>query len=225
MPDNLWIKCKGCGEILFRKELEKALHVCHVTHDQIKTIEKARKEKINISCEVCPHHLFLNRGDLKRLGPLAVMKPPLLTKGDQEKLWANLDKIDIIATDHAPHTLEEKYDQSAPKFGVPGLETVLPLMFNAVSQKLLSINRLIEMMVTTPRKVFKIPKQPNTFVLIDFAKRYKIRNNLFTKCGWTPFQGMEGRGEIMRVVIRGKTIYQFGKFTAKPQGKVIYPVK
>ncbi len=210
--------------IKLAKKYKKALHVCHVAYDQIKKIEIARKEGVEISCEVCPHHLFLNKEDAKKLGPLGMMKPPLLTESDQQKLLNNLDKIDLISTDHAPHTLEEKRNQSSPKFGVPGLETTLPLMLAAVAKGLLSTVRLIEMTSTNPRKIFKLPIQQDTYVLIDFAKTYTIANeNLFTKCHWTPFAGMQGRGEVKRVVICGKVVFENGKFVDKPQGKVIYP--
>ena len=74
---------------------QKNLHICHITPDQLTIIDKAKKQGINITCEVCPHHLFLTKNDLKRLGPLGVMKPPLLSKRDQKRLWTNLDKIDI----------------------------------------------------------------------------------------------------------------------------------
>ena len=210
--------------IKLAKKYQKPLHVCHITPDQIKSIEKARSQGINISCEVCPHHLFLTKNDISRLGTLGIMKPPLLSKKNQKKLWGNLDKIDMISTDHAPHTLDEKYDQSSPKFGVPGLETMLPLMLPAVADGRISLDRLIAMTCTNPRKIFKLPKQPDTYVLVDFSKTYKISSkNLFTKCGWTPFEDMEGRGEIRRVVIRGQTVFRNGQFVAKPQGKIIHP--
>lgn len=208
--------------IKLAKKYQKALHVCHMTADQIKSVEKARKEGVNITCEVTHHHLFLNRNDVKRLGPLALMKPPLMSLKDQKKLWDHLDKIDMIATDHAPHTLEEKRSTPVP-YGVPGLETTLPLMLTAVARDLLSIDRLIELTHTNPGRIFKLPAQPQTYVLVDFTKTFKLSSRgLFTKCAWTPFEGMDGRGEIKKVVLRGKTIFENGKFIGPPQGRVIY---
>ncbi|MEK9146622.1 MAG: dihydroorotase [Patescibacteria group bacterium] len=209
--------------IKLAKKYQRRLHVCHIVYDQIKTLQRARKEGLQISCEVTPHHLFLNKNDLKRLGPFGVMKPPLLSQKDQQKLWDNLDKIDMIATDHAPHTLEEKRSKPAP-FGVPGLETTLPLMFTAIAQGKLTTQRLIEMMATNPRHIFKLPAQPDTYVLVDFTKTYKITaRNFFTKCRWTPFEGMQGRGEIQKVAIRGKVVFADGKFVGRPQGQIIRP--
>src|SRR3989344_3345474 len=132
--------------IKLAKKNKKRIHVCHTTTNQLGSIQKARREGTLITCEVCPHHLLLSRNDLKRLGPLGIMKPPLLAKADQVRLWDNLDLIDVISTDHAPHTLEEKYDQSSSKFGVPGLETALPLMLSAVDKGLLTLKRLTTMM-------------------------------------------------------------------------------
>ena len=210
--------------IRLAKKYRKKLHVCHVSYDQLKAIKDARKRGVNVTCEVSPHHLFLNKDDIKRLGPLGIMKPPLLDNKDQEKLWDELDKIDMISTDHAPHTLEEKADQANSKFGVPGLETTLHLMLTAVSKGQLSIERLVEMTSSNPRKIFHLPLQANTFVIIDFKKSFKITNQgLFTKCGWTPFIGLAGRGEIKKVVLRGQTVFENGKFVGKPQGKAIYP--
>src|SRR4030043_1222652 len=125
--------------IKLAKKYKKPLHVCHVTDDQIDLIKKARSDEVTVTCEVSPHHLFLTRDDVKRLGPLGQMKPPLLTKTGQKKLWNNIENIDMISTDNAPHTLEETYDKICPKFGVPGLETTLSLMLTAVDRGLLTV--------------------------------------------------------------------------------------
>ena len=209
--------------IKLAKKYKKALHVCHVTADQIRPIEKAKLADVKITCEVSPHHLFLTKIDVKKLGPLALMKPPLLDEKGRQKLWDNIAKIDMIATDHAPHTIEEKKSVTPP-FGVPGLETTLPLMLNAVSKRWLTLERLIEMTSQNPRETFKLPTQNNTYILIDTKPVYEISNkNLFTKCAWTPFLGMEGRGKIKKVVIRGKTVFENGNFISKPQGRIIFP--
>ncbi|MCR4325037.1 MAG: dihydroorotase family protein [Candidatus Curtissbacteria bacterium] len=210
--------------IKLAKKYQKNLHVCHVTADQLPAIEKAKKEGVVITSEVTPHHLFLSKKDMARLGPYGMMKPPLLSKSDQQKLWKNIDKIDVIATDHAPHTKEEKEDKSSAKYGVPGLETTLPLMFDAIARGMTTTERLIEMISTNPRRIFHLPQQLDTFVLLDFSKTFKIsKDKLFTKCAWTPFEGMSGRGEVKKVVMRGKTVFQDGGFVGRPSGKVIYP--
>lgn len=210
--------------IALAKKYKKALHVCHITADQIATVIKAKKEGLAISSEVCPHHLFLTQDDVKNLGPLGMMKPPLLSKSDQKKLWDNLDKIDMISTDHAPHTLQEKNDQTSPKFGVPGLETTLPLMLKAMSEGLISQERLIEMASTNARRIFRLSDQPDTYVEIDTSKQFTItNNNLFTKCAWTPFVGQKGMGVIKNVALRGESIFKDGKFQGKPSGIIMHP--
>ena len=210
--------------IKLAKKYKKRIHICHTTTNQLGSIQKARKEGTFITCEVCPHHLLLSRDDLKRLGPLGVMKPPLLSKADQLKLWDSLDLIDVISTDHAPHTLEEKYEKSSPKFGVPGLETSLPLMLSAVDKGLLTLKRLTAMMSTNPKKIFNLPTQSNTYIEVDLSKKYKISNKgLFTKCGWTPFAGLNAGGKVIKVVIRGKIIFVNGNFMGIPLVRIIYP--
>ena len=210
--------------ITLAKKFKKKIHICHITADQLYSIQKAKKEGLEITSEVCPHHLFLTTNDVKRLGPLGIMKPPLLDKSGQQKLWENLDKIDMISTDHAPHTLSEKHDQTYPKFGVPGLETTLPLMLTAVAKGLITQERLVQMLAGNPRKIFHLQNQPKTYVVVDTSKKYKIAaKNLFTKSGWTPFIGLKGRGKVVKVVLRGKTVFENGRFLGKPQGHVIYP--
>lgn len=209
--------------ITLAKKYKKNLHVCHVSYEQLDLIDRAKKEGLPITCEVCPHHLFLSKNDIKTLGPFGVMKPPLLSRSDQKKLWLNIDKIDMVSTDHAPHTIQEKRE-NPPKFGVPGLETTLPLMLNAVYEKKITLNKLIEMLSTNPAKIFHLPKQNDTYLVINPKEKYKISaKNFFTKNKWTPFEDMEGRGKIEKVVIRGKTVFKGGKFIGKPIGKVIYP--
>ena len=210
--------------IKLAKKFKKRIHICHTTGDQLSSIFKAQEDGLDISTEVCPHHLFLTEDDVKRLGTLGIMKPPLGSKKDQKKLWENIDKIDMISTDHAPHTLEEKKNQREPKFGVPGLETTLPLMLTALEKGSISIDQLIKMLSTNPRKIFHLPNQADTSVTIDASKTYKISDKgLFTKCAWTPFVGLSGRGKVVKVVLRGKTVFENGKFIGKPQGQVIFP--
>ena len=151
------------------------------------------------------------------------MKPPLVSVYDQKKLWDNLDKIDVIATDHAPHTKEEK-EADPPAFGVPGLETTLPLLFDAVAKGKLTTEALVEKLATNPRRIFHLPQQKDTYVLIDFSQTFKIKGkDMFTKNKWTPFEGMSARGKIQKVVLRGKVVFAEGKFSKKPQGRIIRP--
>lgn len=210
--------------ILLAKRYKKQIHICHVTYNQLSAIRDAKSKGVKITSEVCPHHLFLNRDDVKKLGNFGVMKPPLMSKSDQLKMWDHLDEIDIISTDHAPHTIAEKQDQSQPKFGVPGLETTIPLFFQAMRERRITLDRFIQMTSSRPREIFNIPDPKNTYIVVDVSKYFKISElRLFTKCGWTPFKNFMGGAKVIQVVVRGKTVYKGGKFVGKPIGQVIYP--
>jgi dihydroorotase (multifunctional complex type) len=189
----------------------KKLHLCHLSQEsELEIVKWAKKENLKVTCEVTPHHLFLNQDNEKALGSLAMMRPPLRTKKDNEALWKALRDglIDCIATDHAPHTLKEKRVENCP-YGVPGLETMLPLMLTAVSEKRLTLKRLIELVSLNPARIFKIKIDKDTFTEVDLLEESVIRNNnLRTKCGWSPFDGWKVKGKVMKVFIRGKKIFE-----------------
>ncbi|MBI2039560.1 amidohydrolase family protein [Candidatus Microgenomates bacterium] len=201
------------------------LHVAHVAlAEDINRIRKAKTEGLPITCEVTCHHLFLTNADTKRLGPFGQMKPDLGMKQDQNALWKAISDgtMDIIAQDHAPHTIAEKKSEKPPH-GVPGLETALPLLLTAVKEDRLTIEKLIELTNTNPRKIFNIPQQEDTFVEIDMEEKYRIdSNNLYTKCGWTPFEGVEVKGKIKKVALRGKVVFENGKISGL-FGKIMFP--
>lgn len=205
------------------KKFGNKLHVCHVSlKEEVEVIKAAKELGLGITCEVTCHHLFLTSEDAKRLGPFGIMKPPLASKEDQEALWEAIQDgtIDMIASDHAPHTKEEKLGEKVP-FGVPGLETTLPLLLTAVSEGRLTMDRLIELTSSSPRKIFGILEQENTFVEVDLDSRYTITDKqLFTKCGWTPFAGMKVTGKVIKVVLRGKVVFD-GQNISGPYGQVL----
>ena len=198
---------------------KRHLHCCHVSlQEEVELIKRAKEQGIKVTAEVTPHHLFLTDKDQKKLGPFGIMKPPLRSKGDVDALWRGIKKgvIDIVATDHAPHTKEEK-EAGKPVFGVPGLETALPLLLNSVYEKRLNLDEVVKLYHDNPRKIFSLPKQPNTFIEVDLDNKWKIQNkNLQTKCGWSPFAGWKVYGKVASVVIRGKTVYKDGKIFSEP---------
>ena len=203
----------------------RRLHLCHVSRaDEVALIRAAKESGAALTCEVTPHHLFLDEKDIQRLGPYGSMKPPLAPAEDVAALWANLALIDCVATDHAPHTQAEKEGDSPPP-GVPGLETMLPLLLTAVAEGRLSLDRLIQLTYETPRRIFGLPLQPDTQVEVDPHVRYTLDpENLLTKCGWTPFDGMVVQGRVRRVVLRGHVAYEEGKIKVTPGfGRVMAP--
>lgn len=206
------------------KKYSQKLHVCHVgTRKEIELIKQAKRQELDLSCEVSCQHLFLTEKDAKKLGPFGMVRPPLATQEDKLALWDNLDIIDMIASDHAPHTKEEKNGPNPPN-GVPGLETSLPLLLTAVNEGKLTLERLIELTSKNPRKIFNIPNQPDTFVEVDMTIPYTLTPiPLHTKCGWTPFEGREVTGKIKRVILRGQVVFDEGRISG-PFGKVIFPL-
>ncbi len=197
---------------------KRHIHFCHVSlAEEVDFIMLAKKQGLRVSAEVTPHHLFLTRDDQKKLGPFGIMKPPLRSQKDVNALWQGIIDgiIDMIATDHAPHTLKEKKSEKPP-FGVTGLETALPLLLNVYKLKKLTLEKVIALYHDNPRTIFNLPKQKDTYIMVDLENKYEIKNeNLKTKCGWSPFAGWKVYGKVYTVVIRGKTVYKDGRILAK----------
>lgn len=201
---------------------KKKIHVCHVARKEEIDIIKLTKEMHKnqnmgnlLTCEVAPHHLFLTTVDKQKLNGCHEVKPPLMTDIDRQALWDNINIIDCFATDHAPHTVNDKTTCFCP--GFPGLETALPLLLTAVTNGKLTINDIIEKYHINPRKIFGLPKQDNTFIEIDMEKEWTIpQKTKYTKCAWTPFSGQKVKGMVRRVVLRGNTVYVDGQVIANP---------
>ena len=156
------------------------LHVVHVSRrSEIELLRVAKEEGNPVTCEVTPHHLFLSSEDAARFGPLGDMRPRLGSPDDVSALWENLDAVDIFATDHAPHTLAEKGMEApvdSPPPGVPGMETMLPLLLTAVDQGRLDLDDIVERCVHAPRRVYGLPQQPDTYVEVDIDTVFRLNN-------------------------------------------------
>ncbi|MCW5876059.1 MAG: amidohydrolase family protein [Anaerolineales bacterium] len=197
---------------------DRPLHICHVsTAEEIALIRAAKERGLKITCEVCPHHLFLCEDDIPSLGAgRAEVRPRLASKADQQALWDNLDIIDCFASDHAPHTLEEKDGQNPPP-GYPGLETMLPLLLTAAAEGRLMLDDIIARLHTNPTRIFRLPPQSETYTEVDLNAKYEIRAaEGQTRCGWTPFEGWQVRGRVINVVLRGQPAYRDGRLLAAP---------
>lgn len=207
--------------ILFAAIYDRPVHIAHISlKEEVLLIKAAKERGIQVTCEVCPHHLFLSKDDIPAISNghpgRGEVRPRLATKEDVDSLWTNMDVIDCFATDHAPHTLAEK-DSDNPPPGFPGLETLLPLLLTAVSDSRLTIPDVIQKSVINPRKIFNLPEQPETWIEVDENAEYEIRaSEQFTRCGWTPFEGWKVRGKVRKVVLRGTTAYEDGKILVKP---------
>lgn len=217
--------------ILFAAIHDRPIHIAHISlREEVLLIKAAKERGIKVTCEVCPHHLFLTQpppgpppfsgkmGEDVRWtgGGRSEVRPRLATKKDVDALWENLDVIDCFATDHAPHTIEEK-DSENPPPGFPGLETLLPLLLTAVDLQRLTLDDVIQKSVINPRKIFNLPEQPETWIEVDEDAEYEIRAaEMFTRCGWTPFEGWKVKGKVKKVVLRGKTAFKDGKILVEP---------
>ncbi len=200
------------------------LHIVHVSRRcEVELIDVAKERGYPVTCEATPHHLFLSTGDLSRLGNLGDMRPRLATPDDVAALWENLAVIDIFATDHAPHTLEEKALETPPP-GVPGVETMLPLLLTAVRDGRLTLNDVIERCSANPRRIYGLPEQVDTYVDVDTDTEFSFTNaDMHTRCGWTPFADRPLVGRVERVVLRGDTVFANGQVLAQPgSGTVLF---
>jgi carbamoyl-phosphate synthase/aspartate carbamoyltransferase/dihydroorotase len=204
--------------ILMAAIYDRPVHLAHVSlREEILLIREAKERGIKVTCEVAPHHLFLTQEDSSALGAgRAEVRPRLASRIDQQALWENLAVIDCFATDHAPHTLEEK-DSSNPPPGFPGLETALPLLLTAVHEGRLTMDELLARMVTNPQRIFNLPEQDETWIEVDMEAEWEIRaDQTFTRCHWTPFEGRKVRGLVRRAFLRGREAFRDGKVLATP---------
>ena len=201
------------------KGTKNIMYLCHTSSKEELHYAKSSKTK-NIFVEACPHHLFLTAEALKNLGSFGEMKPHLKTKKDQEALWGGIKngKIDTIASDHAPHLKEEKMQINYP-YGVPGLETMLPLLLNSVNEKRLTIKRLVQLCCENPAKIFKIKNKgfikegfDADLAIIDLDLEKEVENDkLMTKCKWSPFHGWRLKGWPITTIVNGNIVYDNGQ--------------
>lgn len=213
------------------KKYERRLHILHLsTGDEA---ELLRQDKPSwVTAEVTPQHLLLNTEAYQKIGTLAQMNPPLRSPKDNEILWeALLDGvIDFIATDHAPHTLEEKAKgyPNTPS-GMPGVETSLPLMLTQAMQGKCTIAQVANWMSTAVAKGYKIPNKgaiapgyDADLVLVDLDNyRPVLREELQTKCGWSPFEGWQLTGWPIVTIVGGNIVYERGKLFTEIRGEAL----
>jgi dihydroorotase len=187
-------------------------------------------EEKQITAEVCTHHLWFDDSFYKEKGTLIKWNPAVKSKKDKEGLWAALldDRIDVIATDHAPHTKEEK-DQEYTKApsGGPLVQHTLQAMIECHKQGKISLEKLVEKMCHNPAKLFNIEKRGFVkkgyyadLVLVDLNSKETVsKDNILYKCGWSPFEGTTFNSSISHTFVNGNLIYNQGKFNDIIKGK------
>ncbi len=173
-----------------------------------------------ITAEACPHHLLFSIDDYSRLGSLIKMNPSVKSRSDVDALWQGLrsGKIQVIATDHAPHTLEEK-QQPFPHCpsGLPAVENSLSLLLSEVNRGRISLEHIVQWMCEAPARVWNMVQKGRIergydadLVLVDLEQSRTIRNrHQQTKCGWSPWDGYRVTGIPVRTWVRGQTVYRW----------------
>jgi len=203
--------------ITFSHHYNHPIHICHISSK--KTLELIKSIKAPVTCEITPHHLLLTSEDLKKWGAIAKTNPPL-RPGKEAITIKDLKMIDIIATDHAPHTLQEKKANiwEAPP-GIPNLEVTLKLLLTLNAKKRLKLARIQKMLSEKPASIFGLKNKGRIetgmdadFVIIDPKRTGKIKaDEFYSKAHYTPFDGMEYIGEPVMTILRGKLIMEEGE--------------
>lgn len=212
---------------------ERHRHRFHVLHvSTAEEVQFLRGTSDLITAEACPHHLFFTVDDYDRLGSLIQMNPSIKSRADAAAVWQGLldGTLEVIATDHAPHTSEEKR-QPYPKSpsGLPAVENSLALMLNQVSLGLCSLRQVVSWMCEAPARVWNLHQKgairegwDADLVLVDLNRTAVVRNEeQLTKCGWTPWDGVSLTGWPVRTFVHGQTVYCDGRVVGEGTGREI----
>jgi dihydroorotase len=213
------------------QEARRRVHVLHVTTAEEIVILRQNRDFATV--EVTPQHLTLEAPDCyERLGTLAQMNPPIRDARHRDALWRAVrdGTVDVIGSDHAPHTRAEKAEPypKSPS-GMPGVQTLLPLLLDHMNAGRLTLARLVDLTSAGPARVFNIAGKGRIaagydadFVLVDLRAARTITDDwIASRCGWTPFAGMKVTGWPMATVIRGRVVMRDGEVVGKPSGKPV----
>jgi dihydroorotase len=198
------------------RKARRRIHILHVTTPA--ELEYIAKHKDIATCEVTPQHLTLAAEDAyPRLGTYAQMNPPIRSGAHRDGLWHWLNQgvPDVLGSDHAPHTIEEKAKSyPASPSGMPGVQTLVPLLLNHVAEGRLSLRRFIELTSSGPQRVFGLVGKGRIalgydadFTVVDLKKRWTVGSDwLASRCNWSPFEGMDLTGKAVGTIIRGQRV-------------------
>jgi dihydroorotase (multifunctional complex type) len=204
------------------------LHFCHVTtRGGLAAVVEAKKSGRTVTCEVTPNHLLLSSEDFERYGSLLAIMPPLRSSSHIEALWKGIADgwVDVLGSDHAPHTLEEKSASSIwdAKVGVPGLETTLPLMLTMIRRNRLSLAQLVSLLSEKPAEIFSLTDRGKLeqgkkadLVAVDFNRKFKINAaNFHSKAKYSPYNGWEVQGMPVKTFVNGLLVLDEQEIVAK----------
>ncbi|MFN0191588.1 MAG: dihydroorotase [Aestuariivirga sp.] len=221
-----------CTERLLRiaRAAKKRIHVLHISTADEMPLLAANKDIATV--EVLPHHLTMCADDYARLGTKLQMNPPVRSAEHRAAIWKALNDgvVDVLGSDHAPHTLEEKakpYPQSPS--GMTGVQTLVPIMLDHVNKGALTLERFVDLTSHGPGRIFGIARKGRIaegydadFTIVDMKRRETIRNAwIESRCGWTPYDGVTVTGWPVGTYVRGKSAMWMGKIAATPEGKPI----
>ncbi len=211
---------------------KKKAHILHVTTKQ--EIDFLSQHKGNITFEITPQHLTIFAPDCyEKLGTYAQMNPPLRDKSHYDRLWYGVRNnfLDIIGSDHAPHLKanKEKNYPNSPS-GMPGVQTLMPVMLNHVNNEKLSLKQLMDFVCENPVKIFGIKNKgfikegfDADFTIVDMNKKILIKNqNIESKCGWSPFDNFEFKGTPVLTIVGGQIKMRDGQILGEPDGKPLF---
>jgi len=224
--------------ILFAGQRRNKLHIPHLsTREGAQMIKDAKEQGLDITAETCPHYLLLSSKDVERIGNVTKMNPPIREVEDNQELWDGLrgGYIDMLATDHSPHSKEEK--MRAPIWdtipGWPGIETLVPLMMTQVNRGTISIHTFVKATSENPAKAFGLYPRKGALrvgsdadiTVIDPIRESTVRGDQFVSKGKiTPFEGWKVKGMPSHTIVRGNVVMEEGKVTTEAFGKLLSPV-
>ena len=207
----------------------KQIHVLHVTTKE--EVDFLAMHKKNVTFEITPQHLTLYAPDCyNELGTFAQMNPPIRKKEHYDRLWVAIKNsvVDVLGSDHAPHSKEDKKKKyPVSPSGMPGVQTILPIMLNHINDKKLNLEQLVKLMCENPCRIFGIKNKgyikedfDADLTIIDMNKEQTIKNEMMaSKCGWTPFNNMVLKGFPVATIINGKVVMSDGKVVTEGSGE------
>ena len=213
------------------RQTGRRVHVLHVTTAEEMELLAQYRDVATVECT--PQHLTLSAPDCyERLGALSQMNPPIREKRHQDGLWQVITDgiVDVIGSDHAPHTKDEKArTYPASPSGMPGVQTLLPLMLNHVNEGRLTLQRLVDLVCHGPARIFGIARKGRLTVggdaditLVDLNKVHTFTHEeMATRCGWTPFAGKTIKGMPVGTIVRGQVVMENGQLIGAPQGEPV----
>ncbi len=217
-----------------QNKIKNKLYFCHVSSkESLKLIEEAKEEGVNVFCEVTPHHLFFNDKSLEKLRNFGKVNPSIKSEKDRLALWRGIKSgvVDVVASDHAPHLISEKKQPywSAPS-GMPGVQTMLLVLLDAVKKKKISLEDIHRLCCENPAKIFGIESKGSIrdgfladFAIVDLNKKTRFSNKMvYSKCGWSAFNGVTFEGRIEKTILGGKLAFDNGKFFKEVLGKEVF---